>query len=95
MAKKNQLRSTDMVGVGEEKEVSVKKLLKELTELRGTQEEVYWESSNFQEGGIVGSVKTYDSREWSVMWLSKIIVNWILQLATCEEEKREEKEDGD
>lgn len=30
-----------MVGVGEEKEVSVKKLLKELTELRGTQEEVY------------------------------------------------------
>ena len=72
-----------MMGVGEEKEASVKNLLEELTELRGTQEEVYWESSNFQEGGVVGIVKTYDSRQWSVMWSSKIIANWILQLATC------------
>ena len=72
-----------MMGVGEEKEASVKNLLEELTELRGTQEEVYWESSNFQEGGVVGSVKTYDSRQWSVMWSSKIIANSILQLATC------------
>lgn len=83
MAKKKKLRSTDTVGVGEEKEASVKKLLEELTEMRGTQEELYWESSNFQEGGVVGSVKTYDSRQWSVMWSSKIIANWILQLATC------------
>ena len=29
------------MGVGEEKEASVKNLLEELTELRGTQEEVY------------------------------------------------------
>lgn len=29
------------MGVGEEKEASVKKLLEELTEMRGTQEELY------------------------------------------------------
>lgn len=57
---------------------------------------------DFQGGRVVGSVRTCDLGQWLVQGLSKIISKICpldlaggRLMATCQDEKRKEKEDGD